>query len=329
MTPAVLVTGGAGYVGSHACKALATSGFRRSPTTTSRPGIAGPSAGGHSNLVTSAIPPGLRSAAAPSRGRGPAFRSRGTGRRGDARSGAVLRRQRHGDAPRARGLPRGQCPPAGLSSSCATYGVPEHLPIAESAEQRPINPYGASKLVAERMVADFARAYGLARATLRYFNAAGADPDAEIGEARETETHLVPLALDAVRGVRPPVAVMGVDYPTADGTAIRDYVHVADLADGHVAALRRLLAAEASLILNLGVGRGHSVLEVLQAIETVTGRPVPFVRAARREAIRPCSLPTRLARALLGLTFPRSQSLQTIVGDAWRWHKVRGHARAA
>ena len=217
-----------------------------------------------------------------------------------------------------------------LSSSCAVYGVPERLPIVESAEQRPISPYGTSKLMAERIVADFARAYGLKHATLRYFNAAGADSDLEVGESREIETHLVPLALDAASGIRPPVAIMGVDYPTADGTAIRDYIHVADLADAHVAALRYLLASEESLVLNLGVGRGHSVLDVLRTVEAVAGRPVPVEHAPRRDG-DPAELvaDAALARAVLGLTFPRSQSLRTVVHDAWCWHQGRHQARVA
>jgi UDP-glucose-4-epimerase GalE len=169
-----------------------------------------------------------------------------------------------------------------FSSSCATYGIPNRVPIPIDAAQQPINPYGRSKLMVEQLLVDCERAYGLKSAVLRYFNAAGADPDVEIGETRAIETHLVPLALDAALGVRVPLKVYGTDYPTPDGTAIRDYIHVSDLAEGHVAALRRLLDTKESFVANLGSGEGFSVNQVVTTIERVTGRHVPREPAPRR-----------------------------------------------
>ena len=181
------------------------------------------------------------------------------------------------DACRARGIDA-----IVFSSTCAIYGVPERVPIGEDAPQRPANPYGASKLAAERALGDHEQAYGIRHVTLRYFNAAGADPEKEIGECRAVETHLVPLTLDAALGVGPPLRIMGTDYPTPDGTAIRDYVQVTDLAEAHVAALRHLLDGGPSMRLNLGTGRGQSVREVVACVEKVTGRRVPSETASRR-----------------------------------------------
>jgi UDP-glucose-4-epimerase GalE len=217
-----------------------------------------------------------------------------------------------------------------FSSTCATYGVPEEIPIREDAPQRPVNPYGASKLMIERVLADYEAAYGLRHAALRYFNAAGADPDGEIGESRAVETHLVPLMLDAALGQRPPLRILGDDYPTPDGTAIRDYIHVTDLAAAHVAALRHLLAGKPSLTLNLGTGRGHSVREAIAVAERVTGRPVPRTVAARRPGDPPVLFadPGRSVE-LLDLTFPHSATLDRIVATAWAWHTRGRRARAA
>jgi UDP-arabinose 4-epimerase len=216
-----------------------------------------------------------------------------------------------------------------FSSTCAVYGVPRSTPINEKSRKSPVNAYGASKLAAERMIRDFAQAYGLKSACLRYFNAAGADPDGEIGEARAVETHLVPLALDAALGVGPPITVFGRDYPTADGTAVRDYVHVSDLADAHVSAIRHLLAGGDNLELNLGTGVGHSVAEVLDTVERVTNRPVPRRAGCRRPGDPPELIadPRRAKRAL-GFE-PKRSRLDTIVRDAWRWRvSTTGAGRA-
>ncbi|MGH6896112.1 MAG: UDP-glucose 4-epimerase GalE [Geminicoccaceae bacterium] len=206
-----------------------------------------------------------------------------------------------------------------FSSTSAVYGVPSSTPIDEESSKSPANAYGASKLAAERMILDFAHAYNLKWACLRYFNAAGADPDGEIGEARAVETHIIPLALDAALGVGPPITVFGSDYPTPDGTAVRDYVHVSDLADAHVSAVRHLLAGGASLELNLGTGEGHSVAEVLDTIERVTNKPVPRRAGCRRLGDPPELVANpRRAQRVLGFE-PKRSRLDTIVRDAWRW----------
>jgi UDP-glucose 4-epimerase len=207
-----------------------------------------------------------------------------------------------------------------LSSTAAVYGTPDVSPIPESAALRPINPYGASKLTAESAVASYAAAYGLAYAALRYFNVAGAA--AEVGEDHRPETHLIPSALDAVAGRRPPLSVFGTDYPTRDGTAIRDYVHVEDLIGAHLAALDRLAADRQSLAaLNLGTRDGASVREVLTAVERVTGHPVPAHYAARR----PGDPPTLIADAtrahkLLGWQ-PYRSTLDEMIASAWAWRQ--------
>lgn len=209
-----------------------------------------------------------------------------------------------------------------FSSTCAVYGIPPSIPIDEMTPTTPINPYGASKLMVERMLADFNTAYGLPYVALRYFNAAGADPEGQIGELRGVETHLVPLAIEAMLGRRPPLTVLGSDYPTPDGTAIRDYVHVADLALAHVRALDHLLAGRESRVLNLGTGRGYSVREVLDAVKRVAGRPVPFTNRPRRKG-DPAALVARPDAAFetLGNDIILRSGIEQIVGTALSWHE--------
>ena len=214
-----------------------------------------------------------------------------------------------------------------FSSTTATYGVPERTPIAESTPQQPINPYGFSKLAVERMLDDYATAYGLASAALRYFNAAGAAADGSNGEDHTPESHLIPLVLQVALGQREQITILGDDYPTPDGTCVRDYVHVEDLADAHLAALDRLQPGR-TLKLNLGTGRGYSVREVIEACRRVTGHAIPAARAPRRpgdppELVADC----RLAREILGWS-PRYATLESIVETAWRWHRThpRGYA---
>jgi len=216
-----------------------------------------------------------------------------------------------------------------FSSSCTTYGVPQQLPLSEQQEQRPISPYGDSKYFVERMLRWYGDAYGLTSVILRYFNAAGADPDGELGEEHDPETHLIPLAIQAALGRRPALEIYGTDYPTPDGTAIRDYVHVADLADAHIAALPYLRQGGASVALNLGAGRGYSVQEVIREVERVSGRPVPVNRAERRAGDAPALVADpRRAGEVLGWA-PRSSSLAMIVETAWRWCAERRAAVAA
>jgi UDP-glucose 4-epimerase len=210
-----------------------------------------------------------------------------------------------------------------FSSTCATYGMPESTPIAEDHPQRPVNPYGATKLMVERMLSDFGAAYGLRSIVFRYFNAAGADPAGEIGEIHDPETHLIPIVLQTALGSRKAVEVFGTDYPTPDGTAIRDYIHVSDLADAHVLGLRLLEDGGKSEVFNLGNGSGFSVRNVIETAERVTGNRIPWVGAPRR-AGDPHALVGSAAKArkLLGWT-PRFAALDTILETAWRWERQR------
>lgn len=213
-----------------------------------------------------------------------------------------------------------------FSSSCTTYGVPEQLPLSEQQEQRPISPYGDSKYFVERMLRWYGDAYGLTSVILRYFNAAGADADGDLGEEHDPETHLIPLAIQAALGRRPALDVYGTDYPTPDGTAIRDYVHVIDLADAHVAALPYLQRGGASVALNLGTGQGYSVQEVIGAVEHASGREVPTHRGGRRAGDPPALVAdARQAAQVLGWT-PRCSALPTIVETAYRWFAERREA---
>ena len=207
-----------------------------------------------------------------------------------------------------------------FSSSCATYGVPTALPIVESTHQSPVNPYGESKLFIERALHAYNVAYQFRSVSLRYFNAAGADPDGELGESHDPETHLIPLVIDAALGLKPQVDIFGVDYPTRDGTAIRDYIHVADLAKAHVLALRYVLNDGQTIALNLGTGRGHSVREVIAAVETASGAPVPY-RVMPRRAGDPPALIADASRARSILEWePQHSTLDEIVRGAWQWH---------
>jgi UDP-glucose 4-epimerase len=208
-----------------------------------------------------------------------------------------------------------------FSSTCATYGVPDRVPITEDQQQSPINPYGFTKLVVEHMLQDFHHAYGLRYAALRYFNAAGASPDGDIGEDHDPESHLIPIILQVALGQRPHVTVFGTDYPTPDGTCIRDYIHVDDLATAHEQALLKL-ETHPALEVNLGTGTGYSVQEVIETSRQITNRPIEVQFGPRRPGDPPMLVadPER-ARAILGWE-PRSSSLQNIIQTAWNWHQT-------
>ncbi len=315
----VLVTGGAGYIGSHACKALAAQGY--TPIT-------------YDNLC---------------RGNRWAVKW-GPLEEGDikdeARVRAVLEKYEPvavmhfaayayvgesvaqpflyydnnfmGSAALLRAIVDHRVIPVVFSSSCATYGIPESVPIIEEQSQQPINPYGASKLFVERLLGDLNKLHGLPWMALRYFNAAGADPDGEIGEAHDPETHLIPLAIRAALSGEP-LTVFGSDYETSDGTCVRDYVHVCDIADAHVKALEHLLAGGQSRALNLANKAGYSVKEVADAVENVCGHTVLLHMAARRQG-DPAVLvgDARRARTILGW-LPQRSSLETQIRDASRW----------
>ena len=206
-----------------------------------------------------------------------------------------------------------------FSSTCSTYGVPVEMPISESHPQNPVNTYGRTKLHMEHMMDDYARSYGFHFAALRYFNAAGAALDASLGEDHEPEAHLIPLALQVALGKRDAISIYGDDYETPDGTCIRDYIHVDDLADAHLRALSLLQSGTQRVLCNLGTGTGFSVREVIESARRVTGHPVPEVVTARRSGDPPELVSGgTIARELLGWT-PRRPALDDIVGDAWNF----------
>ena len=317
----VLVTGGAGYVGSHACKALALAGY--TPVT-------------YDNLVT-----GWQDAV-----------KFGPFERGDlldrARLDEVFAKycpaavmhfaalSQVGEAMAEPGLywsinvtgslnliqaaVEAECLNFVYSSTCATYGEHDNLVLDENTPQHPLNAYGASKRATEDILRDFHAAHGLNHVIFRYFNVAGADPQAEVGEFHRPETHLVPLMLDVIDGKREALTVFGTDYDTPDGTCIRDYVHVCDLADGHVLGLKWLEQEKDSRVFNLGTGSGFSVMEVIEHSRSVTNRAVPYIVGPRRagDCTRLVSGSVR-AETELGWRSKRS-TLEMMIADAWRWH---------
>ncbi|MCL5776871.1 UDP-glucose 4-epimerase GalE [Limibaculum sp. FT325] len=323
MTLKILVTGGAGYIGSHCCKLLAKQGY--APIV-------------YDNLST-----GHRG-----------FVQWGKLVEGDIRDKARLEAVLAAEQPVAvmhfaalalvgesvchperywsvngagtyallEAMRKTDCNNLIFSSTCAIYGKPDKLPIDEGAPKVPINPYGASKLTAEMMMESFDRAHGLRSVRLRYFNAAGADPDCDVGEDHESETHLIPLILDVALGRRPEISVFGNDYPTPDGTAIRDYVHVLDIAEAHIAALDHLIAGGETIALNLGTGRGASVSEVVAAVESVTGCLINKVHVPRRPG-DPHELWADPMLAEEKLKWRAQKPLEIAVEDAWRWHQMR------
>jgi UDP-glucose 4-epimerase len=213
-----------------------------------------------------------------------------------------------------------------FSSSCATYGNPIEIPMTENHPQVPINPYGRTKLMVEQILKDYDRAYGIRHVCLRYFNAAGADPDAEIGEWHEPETHLIPLVLQVAAGRRDYIQVFGTDYDTPDGTCVRDYIHINDLAAAHIAALDYLKDGGASTAFNLGNGNGFSVKEVIQTAERITGKSIKIIEGPRRPGDPPTLVGNAdKARKILNWR-PRYEHLDEIIETAWRWELAKKKA---
>ncbi|MDE1145955.1 MAG: UDP-glucose 4-epimerase GalE [Azospirillaceae bacterium] len=319
MSDTVVVTGGAGFIGSHACKALAQAGF--SPVT-------------YDNLSR-----GPREAVmfGPLEVGDIADQARLTAVLRDYQPCAVMhfaayahvgesvaepllyyRNNVAGSITLLEAMREAGVSNLVFSSTCAVYGVPKQVPITEDHPQAPINPYGASKQMMERIIEDCGPAWGLRSAILRYFNAAGADPDGDLGENHDPEPHLIPNVLDAALGRKDGLTINGDDYPTPDGTCIRDYIHVSDLADAHVLALKHLMREGPSVALNLGNGSGYSVREVLEAAEKVTGLPIPWQLGPRRPGDPPALVgDATLARRILGWT-PSRDALEVQITDAWR-----------
>ncbi|MCI4399877.1 MAG: UDP-glucose 4-epimerase GalE, partial [Campylobacteraceae bacterium] len=207
------------------------------------------------------------------------------------------------------------------SSTCATYGVPYEILITETHRQEPINPYGRSKLMVEHILSDYSKAYGLKYVALRYFNAAGADIDAEIGELHTPETHLIPLVLDAAIGKRDSISIFGTDYDTRDGTCVRDYIHVTDLAQAHILALEYLLVGGESDVFNLGNGQGYSVKEIIETARRVTGKSINAVERQRRDG-DPAFLVGSAQKAKEKLKWkPEFCGIDMIIETAWKWHQ--------
>jgi UDP-glucose 4-epimerase len=343
----ILVTGGAGYIGSHAVRALTRAGHQ--------PVVLDNLVYGHADIVekTLKVPlvlgqVGDREVLEPLlRGRHPALD--GTALEGkpieavlhfaayayvgeSVNDPAKYYRNNLGDTlTLLEALVATERPlPIVFSSTCATYGIPQQVPITEDHPQAPINPYGRSKWMVEQLLTDFAAAYGLPCVIFRYFNAAGADPDGDLGEDHNPETHLIPRVLDTMSGREPYLQIFGDDYPTPDGTCIRDYIHVADLADAHVLGLERLLrlrereeTERRPLIYNLGNGTGYSVQQVIETAKAVTGRGL-LAHVARRRDGDPPQLVAGATRAHQELGWrPRFPELETIIEHAWAWHQRR------
>lgn len=320
MKKSVLVTGGAGYIGSHTCKALARAGFTPVVLDNLSRGFEwavkwGPLERG--DISDAALVDAVVARHQPVA----AIHFAAFAYVGESVSDPRTYYQNNvtGSLDLFGSLLRNGVKRIVFSSSCATYGIPEQLPINEASPQNPINPYGATKLIVERILSDFDSAYGLRSVALRYFNAAGADRNGETGEAHDPETHLIPLAIAASRGGAP-LHVMGTDYATPDGTAIRDYVHVEDLAQAHLRALEYLLAGGASTALNVGTGRGVSVMEIIAAVEAATGRKVVWNPAPRRAGDPPALYadPARL-KAVLGLDPGNFAAIDKIAATAAQW----------
>lgn len=326
MSDPVLVTGGAGYIGSHACKVLARSGylpvtFDDLSTGWSEAVKFGPLEVGdlHDRARLDEVfaihkPVAVMHFAARS-DVGESMRDPAKYWRDNVAGSLTLF-----EAALAAGVHD-----VVFSSTCAVYGNQDGVILDETSARAPINSYGRSKAAIEDMLADFAAVHGMRPVIFRYFNVAGADPEGEVGEFHRPETHLLPLMLDAIEGRRPALTMHGTDYDTPDGTPIRDYVHVMDLVDAHVAGLERLRAGGEPRLYNLGTGSGFSVREVIEASRAVTNRPVPIEEGPRRagDAVRLVS-GSRRAEDELGWT-PARSTLRQMIADAWNWHRGPGY----
>jgi UDP-arabinose 4-epimerase len=321
MSQSILVTGGAGYIGSHACKALARAGYL--PVAYDNLSRGHREAVRWGPFVEGDIADHTRLRAAITEHRVSAvmhFAAYAYVGESVGDPALYYRNNLCGTLAMLEVLCERGVRNIVFSSTCATYGLPETVPIRETAAQRPVNPYGETKLAIERALYWYGRAHQLRWVALRYFNAAGADRDGEIGEDHKPETHLVPLVLQAALGRREAIEVYGTDYATPDGTAIRDYIHVDDLAEAHLRALERLLAGGEAIALNLGTGRGHSVREVIAAAERVCGREIPLREGPRRPGDPPALIADpALAVRTLGWHAQHS-SLDTIIRTALAWH---------
>jgi len=321
----ILVTGGAGYIGSHACKALKAAGYTPvtfdSLTTGWKDSVKyGPFEQGDlldrqrlDEVFAAYRPHAVMHFAALSLV-GESMANPAKYWRGNVLAALNL----------IEAAIDARCLDFVFSSTCATYGDQDGVVLDEDSAQMPLNAYGATKRAIEDMLANFGASHGLRSVVFRYFNVAGADPDGEIGEFHHPETHLIPLMLDAVDGKRDALTIFGTDYPTPDGTCIRDYVHVCDLVDAHVLGLNWLEKDKGSRVFCLGTGSGFSVREVIEQSGRVTNRPVPLVEGDRRagDAVKLVSGSARAAREL-GWT-PTRSTMETMVTDAWRWHQT-GH----
>ncbi|KZY30198.1 UDP-glucose 4-epimerase GalE [Roseovarius sp. HI0049] len=321
----VLVTGGAGYIGSHACKCLKAAGY--TPVTYDNLSTGWEEAvkfgpfeqgdlrdGDRLAQVFAAYQPGAVMHFAALSQVGESMRD----------PGIYWDNNVSGSLSLLRAAVEAGCLDIVFSSTCATYGDQDNVVLDEDCVQQPINAYGASKRAIEDMLTDFEAAHGMRSVIFRYFNVAGADPEAEVGEFHQPETHLIPLVLDAVDGKRDALTIFGTDYDTPDGTCIRDYVHVMDLVEAHVLGLKWLEEKRGSRVFNLGTGSGFTVREVIDHARATTGREVPVIEGARRpgDCTKLVSGSTR-AKAELGWE-PGRSTLAEMIADAWRWHQT-GH----
>ena len=328
MSKTVLVTGGAGYIGSHACKALAAAGYV--PVTLDNLSTGWRDAVKFGPFVQADLLDRTALDAAFAQHRPAAvlhFAALSQVGEAMAEPGKYWRNNVSGSLNLIEAAINAGCLDFVFSSTCATYGDRDGEVLDEDTPQAPLNAYGASKRAIEDMLADFGASHGLRSVIFRYFNVAGADPDGEVGEHHRPETHLIPLILDAVDGKRAALTVHGTDYPTPDGTCIRDYVHVMDLVDAHVKGLEWLRAGRGSRVFCLGTGSGFSVREVVDATRHVTNRPVPMIDGPRRggDAVKLVCGSTR-AKAELGWE-PGRSTMKQMIGDAWRWHQTGGYGK--